>query len=693
MLSRRGRAAGLTALVSGAVLAGLLLAPAAQAADGDPVVPPIVDVTTDPPLVPPVDPPPADTPPAPDPVPAPVVPAEPLPLPTEPLPAPVDPAPVAPVDPAPVDPAPVVPVEPPPIVLPAALGSWCEALYPPQRPKVEKRKAWELMRGTVDMGNGGTYYLSEHPNWRPQSGTDTSGDRHVHSLDWALPLLYRGVHKQKPEMVERFRQLLYYWIGDHRGPRNSWINATIYGGLRTQTLVCAAQTLNDPVIQQAALNDAARMVDGYWANRTVGIGTNNTDLIRQTGALAAYCWVGDIGNRDRAWTNLVAVARGVIQPDGSDVEGSPGYAMYIEKLLVNVEKSAATCGIPAEPIPTLRGLLYAFVAQAVRPDFKLASLGDTINQSLRGTFGLGDWRAEWIRSGGTAGTPPTPIYTAYDGGYVFGRAGWNPAPGGPDTFYSLRFSSSRPATAHAHDDGAAMTLYSRGVEWVGDPGPYRYENGSSLRWFMKSRPAHSSLTVSNVARTKSSGVRKVTSRSDWTIGGNDVTCLADNTWGSVRATRCTTYVRTVDAIIVVDYLNASKIPGKKKQRLAAPTRVVTQRWQVPPGIGASSLNDVLTLSSGDKRMDVYRTGGRGWDVRTARSGSSVGWFTGTWGERLPGAVLSRTVNMKSTANSQVLVTVFVPRVDGESAPVVIDANGVTVTRNGTVVTTALPVPS
>ena len=116
MLSRRGRAAGLTALVSGAVLAGLLLAPAAQAADGDPVVPPIVDVTTDPPLVPPVDPPPADTPPAPDPVPAPVVPAEPLPLPTEPLPAPVDPAPVAPVDPAPVDPAPVVPVEPPPIV-------------------------------------------------------------------------------------------------------------------------------------------------------------------------------------------------------------------------------------------------------------------------------------------------------------------------------------------------------------------------------------------------------------------------------------------------------------------------------------------------------------------------------------------------------------------------------------------------
>ena len=108
---------------------------------------------------------------------------------------PADPA--APAEPTPVAPVPD-PAAPPPLVMPAALGSWCETLFPSQKPRVEKRKAQELMAGKVDMGNGGTYYLSEHPNWRPQSGTDTSGDRHVHSLDWALPLLYRGVHKQSP---------------------------------------------------------------------------------------------------------------------------------------------------------------------------------------------------------------------------------------------------------------------------------------------------------------------------------------------------------------------------------------------------------------------------------------------------------------------------------------------------------------
>ncbi len=678
------RTAGMTTLLVGSVALALFVAPMATAADVPPVDPAPIETITPTAPVDPTTPVPVDTA-----TPTPVDTATPTPTPT-----PTETVPVEPPAPVPVEPpAPLpVPETPPAIVLPAAIGSWCEAIFPPQRPKVERRKARELMAGMVDLGNGGTYYISEHPNWRPQSGTDTSGDRHINSLDWALPLLYRGVHKQNARLVTRFQQLMYYWISDHRGKRDYWVNASIYGGLRTQTLVCAAQTLNDPVIANAALADAGRMVGSFWANRTVGIGTNNTDLIRQTGALAAYCWAGDIGQRDRAWTNLVAVARGVIQADGSDVEGSPGYAMYIEKLLRDVEKAAATCGIPSEPIPSLRGLLYQFVAQAVRPDFKLASLGDTINQSLRGTFGIGDWRADWIRSAGTAGAPPTPVYTAFDGGYVFGRAGWRPLPGGADTYYSLRFSSSRPATPHAHDDGAAMTLFSRGVEWIGDPGPYRYDNGSSLRWFMKSRPAHSSVTVSNVARTRSSGVRKLTSTSDWTIGGNDTTCLADRTWGSVNVTRCAVYVRSIDAMIVVDYAGASKIAGTKKQRKKAPKRVVTQRWQIPPGVGAQGVGDGITLMAGDKRLDIHKSGPGFWNVRGAGGGSSIGWFTGTWGQRLPGAVLSRDVTMRATANAQTLVTVFVPRTEAEAVPVVIDANGVTVTRNGVTITTPLPKP-
>ena len=583
-------------------------------------------------------------------------------------------------------PAPAPEAAPAPAPLPTELGSWCLTLFPPKKPGVEKRLARQLMSGVVDMGDGGTYYLSERPNWRPQSGTDTSGDRHVNSLDWALPLLYRGVHAQNAAMVDRFRQLMYYWIEDHQGSRGVWVDGSIYGGLRTQTLVCAAQTLNDPIITAAALRDSQTMIRSFTSQQDVEIGTNNTELIRQTGALAAYCWVGDPPGRERAWRNVVAISRGLVMDDGSDVEGSPGYAMYIEKLLKNAEAAAATCGIPADPIPTLRGLLYQFVAQATRPDFQLESLGDTVVEPLRNTFGVGDWRAEWIRSMGTAGAPPSTVYTAFDGGYVFGRAGWQPQPGGPDTFYSLRFSSARPATAHTHDDGGSVTLYSRGVSWIGDPGPYRYDNGSSLRWYMKSRAAHSSISVFGVGRTLANGVTKLRSTSDVEIGGNDTTCLLDRTYASVAVTRCAVYVRSIDAFIVTDYIDATRV-----NRLAKP-RAVVQRWQIPPGIGAQNVNDVLTLASGDKRLDIVKSGPGGWQVLTASSGANPGWFTGAWGEKVPGAVLSRLANVPRKGGKQVQVTVFVPRVDGESVPVVIDANGVTVTRNGVTVTTPLPAP-
>lgn len=623
----RRRSAWLTTLVYG-VAVGLLLTPAANAADGDPA-----------------------------------------PVPTTPAPALVT----------------------PPAELPTELGSWCLALFAPYRPAVEKRKAQELLAGYADLGSGGTYTLTEHPNWMPQSTSDTSGDRHVNSLFWALPLLYRGVRAQNAAMVARFQSLMHYWIADHDTRRDYWTDASIYGGLRTQTLVCAAQTLNDPVITAAALRDSQTMIRGFASHSEVSVGTNNTDLIRQIGALAAYCWVADPPGRERAWQNVVSIARGLIFDDGSDVEGSPGYAMYIESLLHDGEAAAQTCGIPADPLPELRGQLYQFVAQAVRPDFRLESLGDTINESLRGSFGVGDWRADWIRSAGTAGVPPTPIYRTFDGGYVFGRAGWRPAPGGPDTFYSMRFTSARPPTAHTHDDGAALTFYSRGMEWIGDPGPYRYDNGSSLRGFMLTRTAHSSFTVSNVPRTRSAGVRKVVSGSDWTAGGNDTTCLDDRTWGSVDVTRCATYVRSVDAMIVVDYVEATKIKGAYARKNAA-RRVFTQRWQILPGIGAQNVNEVFTLMSGDKRLDIVKSGPGGWAVDTAGSGSSVGWFTTTWGAKNPGAVLSRAVPIAARGGDQALVTVLVPRVDGESVPVTIDANGVTISRNGTTISTPLPAP-
>ncbi len=592
-----------------------------------------------------------------------------------------------------------VPVEAPPVeappaeappAMPTTLGSWCTTLFP-LSVKKQRVGAQQLMGGKVDLGKGGTYTLTEHPNWRAQSTADLSGNRHVNSLDWALPLLYRGVNKQNQAMVDRFRQLMYYWIDDHAGSRSYWIDGSIYGGLRTQTLACAAQTLSDPKIQQAAVRDAANMWRTYKRGKDVAIGANNTDLVRQTGALATFCYVGDVDLRNAAWQHLVAIARGVINDDGSDVEGSPHYAMYMEKLLTQIEAAASTCGIPSDPIPQLRGLLYSFVSQAVRPDFKLESLGDTASIPLRNTFGVGDWRADWLRSRGAAGTPPTPTYTAYSGGYIFGRYSWVPSgQGQPDTFYSLRFKGDRPATAHTHDDGGSLTLYSRGVEWIGDPGPYRY-NSSALRSFVKKREAHSTFTVSNTGYNRWKGVIKTQGRTDSNVGGNDYSCLVDKAWAKTEITRCVTYVRSADALIVADYINAAKVKVPKKKRKSYKNREVVQRWQLSPGVGVEgSADGQLTMVAGDQKVDIIQAGVGTWDIASAREGSSVGWHTTEWGVKAPGAVLSRSATLPRKGGQEVMITVFVPRGAQEVAPVTIGEGTVTVTRNGVPVTVGFP---
>ena len=590
-----------------------------------------------------------------------------------------------------VIPAPVAPAPPAPPTLPTQLGSWCTSLFP-MSVKKQRTEAKMLMAGKVDLGKGGTYTLTQNPNWRSQSSADLSGNRHINSLDWALPLLFRGVNKQNQAMVDRFRDLMYQWINDHQKKRSYWVNASIYGGLRTQTLACAWQTLQDPIIQQAAVRDATSMWKSYRGGSDIKIGANNTDLVRQTGALAVFCSVGDVNLRDAAWNHLVAIARGVINDDGSDVEGSPHYAMYMEKLLTQVESAAATCGIPGDPIPQLRGLLYAFVAQAVRPDFKLESLGDTAAVELRNNFGVGDWRADWLRTKGATGAPPSPVFTAYDGGYIFGRYSWAPSGAGvPDSFYTLRYKGSRPGTAHTHDDGGSVTLYSRGVPWISDPGPYRY-NSSSLRSFVKTRAAHSTFTVANTKYSRWKGVVKTKSRSDSATGGDDFSCLVDKAWTKTEITRCVTYVRGSDALIVADYVNASKVKVPKKSRKNYKNREVTQRWQIGPGIGVEGTDGQLTLVSGDQKVDVIKAGVGDWNLRSASNGSSVGWHTTDWGVKAPGTVLSRSSIIPRKGEQQIMLTVFVPRGAAESVPVQIGDGTVTITRNGNPVTLGFPAP-
>ena len=178
--------------------------------------------------------------------------------------------------------------------------------------------------------------------------------------------------------------------------------------------------------------------------------------------------------------------------------------------------------------------------------------------------------------------------------------------------------------------------------------------------------------------------------SDAAVGGNDYTCLDDRTWGSVDVVRCTTYVRSIDAMIIVDFANATKIKGKQARATAA-TRTITEDWQLPPGVAANNLNGtVMQLSNGDKRLDVIKFGPGDWALQGSQASTASAWFTGAWGQPQPATVLSRTIGIPAAGGTQAMVTVLVPHADGESVPVKVDDKGVTVTRNGTTITTPVP---
>jgi hypothetical protein len=153
-----------------------------------------------------------------------------------------------------------------------------------------------------------------------------------------------------------------------------------------------------------------------------------------------------------------------------------------------------------------------------------------------------------------------------------------------------------------------------------------------------------------------------------------------------------TYVRGSDALVVADYINATKVKVRKKKRKNYKKREITQRWQIGPGIGVEGTEGQLTLVSGDQRVDVIKAGVGDWNLSSAVEGSSIGWHTTDWGVKAPGTVLSRSTTVPRKGDQQVMVTVFVPRGSAESVPVQISDGTVTITRNGNPVTVGFPAP-
>jgi hypothetical protein len=546
--------------------------------------------------------------------------------------------------------------------------SWCRAVLP--APKDTARKAARIRKGRVDMGIYGWFRLEAQPTWQPAATLDSSGNTHMHGLHWAIPLLYHGMAKGDRTLVDRFYEVLGSWWATFPPdlPRSSAQDQSIVAGMRLWTLTCASEmaaTAGQDQVHWAGVAgiEARRLLDRF----AIVPGTNNTALYAQSAALAATCQAGDAPGATRALGNLSALADHLVLPDGSDLEGSPHYALHTVQLLAKANRLADRCGLAHERLDAALARAQEFLAFATRPDGVLETLGDSPGSRAKATDLSPGGPALFAATSGRTGRPPAALYRTFEGGYAFGRSRWG-RPGGSTrdttsaTWYSVRTGRGPAPTAHTHDDISSVTVTSRGVRWIGDPGPWRYDR-SGLRRAVVARPAHATIVVIPLPPASppplppadplapappadpSAPAQEPPPALPWTPPTpapasrltaassdrrSDLTCIEDLTYPTAAITRCVRFDRKTGALVVEDVITAresSRIEG---------------RWQVPPRVRVTGKGPVITLRSSGKRATLTLGGTPEGAMSIART-----WFTTSYGAKALGRTVLRQVDLEA----------------------------------------------
>lgn len=497
------------------------------------------------------------------------------------------------------------------------------------------RKAAALMSGRVDLGQYGSFRLAKNPKWRPVSSLDSSGNGHMHSLHYLLPLLRNGVRTGNSAMVNRFYALLKDWAKDNRpgaaSSRYAW-GPPIYEGFRALVLVCAAA---GPKGQAPWLLKALALHGQMLSSSSRYEGANNASLHQSMGLYALGEALGRPLWRDIAIRRESALVDRLVQLDGSDEEGALSYAINNYRWF---KQAAERLRLGGDPVPANFARvdqIPSFIARATRPDGKIEALGDTSPVALNPLAWAGT-PAEFSASNGTVGSAPTDAFSGFSGGYVFGRSGWGQTrPYADETFFSVRAGATR-FIPHAHDDAGSLTLYAHGSPLLLDTGQWRYQYGPT-RSFVVSRAAHNVVVVKGVPRSDQ-GHPELTTTS---VNGLDLATVVDRGYQGVTITRTIAYDRADDVLLVWDRLTSDKAVVASQQWGLGRTRRVAIDADAAHSSGPGA-NVSMLFTSGGAPLDVAkgkRSPFRGWNseaygelspspsVRASQSGRSLSWLT------------------------------------------------------------------
>ena len=191
-----------------------------------------------------------------------------------------------------------------------------------------------------------------------------------------------------------------------------------------------------------------------------------------------------------------------VMPDGSMIEGVPGYQNCCLFGASEFLRLAATFGVPLpERARADWEQMLRFNIGLMRPDFCVPFLGDSHDQHVPGYV----WQLRrfydfpeltWTVSSGREGRPPAFTSRAFPRiGYFVQRSGWT-----PDALY-LCFDGGRFGQAHHHEDKLHVELSAYGRQFLVDVGDHSYTDHWMRRWAVLSQ-AHNTLLVDGLGQCR-----------------------------------------------------------------------------------------------------------------------------------------------------------------------------------------------
>jgi len=237
-----------------------------------------------------------------------------------------------------------------------------------------------------------------------------------------------------------------------------------------------------PRLLAATLADLAVLFD-----RDLFRAHNNHGLFQAFSLLAtvrSLAAILDVGELIAPFETLAeAMIAGQFFPSGMHREHSAGYHLSI---LSSIHNAIASGLLERPRLTRLLAEIEAGMVFFIKPDFSIATVGDTDPQALSFTDAelatVGDPALRYLLSQGRLGEPPAPgLKHAIDAGYVLHRGVVGAGPeAAPSTSYFLQQGGFHGFT-HKHCDDLSFIWHDRGREILTDAGRYGYRGTTPRR--------------------------------------------------------------------------------------------------------------------------------------------------------------------------------------------------------------------